>query len=562
MLEEISAKEIEKRQCDERAKEKYNLWLEKKKEEEIVKKQIEKEEAELKERREMADKKFKEWLRSAKDKPRPASSPCGYSNGKPTGFYDQNYYPAPSFCNPIPWKPIHAPPPEESSRKQAVKKTQKQRSFVLQRHTAAVSCKPKDNLGIGLVRQVRRLSSSSCSNPWRRLCIPTGLHQTPTPMEPCGSPRHRCNQGGLPSSVPGENTDAIHFFCNYEDSRGNYLVDVDGNIMLDIYTQIASIPLGYNHPALFKVMQNPQNLIAPRNLRKVQTMACGSCSNENAYKSIFIWYRNKERGNSKPSKKELDTCMINQEPGCPVYSILSFMGGFHGRTFGCLATTHSKSIHKLDIPSLDWPIAPFPKLKYPLEEHTRENAQEEARCLEEVEDLIVKYRKKGKNVAGIVIEPIQSEGGDNHASVDFFKKLREIAKKHGAAFHVDEVQTGGGCTGKFWAHEHWGMDDPADVVSFSKKMLTGGYFHKDELTPDGCTLQCASIPDVAKAEGWDALPMPALACSHVVSYRIILGVVLGGCGERSIRFRPALVFKEHHAHLFLNIFNDILAELK
>lgn len=51
---------------------------------------------------------------------------------------------------------------------------------------------------------------------------------------------------------------------------------------------------------------------------------------------------------------------------------------------GCLATTHSKSIHKLDIPTFDWPIAPFPKLKYPLEEFARENAQEEARCLEEV----------------------------------------------------------------------------------------------------------------------------------------------------------------------------------
>ncbi|XP_028650052.2 coiled-coil domain-containing protein 34-like [Erpetoichthys calabaricus] len=161
MLEEISAKEIEKRRCDERAREKYHLWLEKKKEEEIDKKQRDKEEAakreaELKERREMADKKFKEWLRSAKDKPRPASSPCGYSNGKPTGFYDQNYYPAPSFYNPIPWKPIHVPKPEESSRKQAIKKTQKQRSYALQRHAAAVSCKPKDNLGIGLVRQVRR----------------------------------------------------------------------------------------------------------------------------------------------------------------------------------------------------------------------------------------------------------------------------------------------------------------------------------------------------------------------------------------------------------------------
>lgn len=51
---------------------------------------------------------------------------------------------------------------------------------------------------------------------------------------------------------------------------------------------------------------------------------------------------------------------------------------------GCLATTHSKAIHKLDIPSFDWPIAPFPKLQYPLEEFTRENAKEEARCLEEV----------------------------------------------------------------------------------------------------------------------------------------------------------------------------------
>lgn len=51
---------------------------------------------------------------------------------------------------------------------------------------------------------------------------------------------------------------------------------------------------------------------------------------------------------------------------------------------GCLATTHSKAIHKIDIPSFDWPIAPFPRLKYPLEEFVKDNQQEEARCLEEV----------------------------------------------------------------------------------------------------------------------------------------------------------------------------------
>jgi len=56
--------------------------------------------------------------------------------------------------------------------------------------------------------------------------------------------------------------------------------------------------------------------------------------------------------------------------------------------------------------------------------------------------------------------------------------------QHGCAFHVDEVQTGGGATGKFWAHEHWGLDDPADIVSFSKKLLTGGFYHRDELQVD------------------------------------------------------------------------------
>lgn len=56
---------------------------------------------------------------------------------------------------------------------------------------------------------------------------------------------------------------------------------------------------------------------------------------------------------------------------------------------GCLATTHSKAIHKLDVPAFDWPIAPFPKLQYPLEEFSRENAQEEARCLEQVSSCVL-----------------------------------------------------------------------------------------------------------------------------------------------------------------------------
>ncbi|XP_053328247.1 4-aminobutyrate aminotransferase, mitochondrial isoform X1 [Spea bombifrons] len=435
-----------------------------------------------------------------------------------------------------------------------------------------------------------------------------------------------------------QNADAVNFFCNYEKSRGNYLVDVDGNRMLDLYSQISSIPIGYNHPALIKILQQPNNLssfinrpalgilppenftatleesllnIGPKGLKQVMTMSCGSCSNENAFKLIFMWYRKKERGHSSVTKEELDSCMINKFPGCPDYSILSFMGGFHGRTMGCLATTHSKAIHKLDIPTFDWPIAPFPKLKYPLDQFEKENQVEETHCLEQVEDLIVKYRKKKTTVVGIIVEPIQSEGGDNHASDDFFRKLRDIARKHGCAFLVDEVQTGGGATGKFWAHEHWGMDDPADVVTFSKKMMTGGFFHKDELRPDAPyrifntwlgepskNILLAEVLNVIKQEGLlhnavcagkvllDGLQDLQTRYPHLLSRvrgrgtfcsfdtpddatrsKLILqtrnkGVVIGGSGDKSIRFRPTLIFKEYHAHLFLNIFNDVLAEFK
>ena len=224
--------------------------------------------------------------------------------------------------------------------------------------------------------------------------------------------------------------------------------------------------------------------VAPTGCDHVTTMMCGSCSNENAFKNMFIWYKKHERGEDVHfSQQEIDSCMINQAPGSPDLSILSFHGAFHGRTLGCLSTTHSKYIHKIDIPSFDWPIAHFPQYKYPLEEHVRENNEEDAKCLAEVEELIEKYNKKGRPVAGVIIEPIQSEGGDNEASPEFFRSLRKITKKHGTALLIDEVQTGGGPTGKIWCHEHFGMETPPDIVTFSKKMQIGGYYHSKDLKP-------------------------------------------------------------------------------
>nr|NVI72106.1 putative 4-aminobutyrate aminotransferase, mitochondrial-like protein [Cucujiformia] len=209
-----------------------------------------------------------------------------------------------------------------------------------------------------------------------------------------------------------------------------------------------------------------------------------SCSNENAYKALFISYRRKQRGeNVDFSELENDSCMVNKPPGAPNLTLLSFHRAFHGRTFGALATTHSKAIHKIDIPSLDWPIADFPDYKYPLEENVRENKEMDDKCLACVEEQIEKYNKQGKNVAGIVIEPIQAEGGDNEASPEFFQKLQQVAKKHGAGLLIDEVQTGAGPTGKMWCYEHFNLPEKPDIVTFSKKMLTGGFYHNDDMVP-------------------------------------------------------------------------------
>ncbi|TYZ61468.1 hypothetical protein PybrP1_004676 [[Pythium] brassicae (nom. inval.)] len=422
-----------------------------------------------------------------------------------------------------------------------------------------------------------------------------------------------------------QNASAVSFFADYTASRGNYLVDVDGNRFLDIYGQIASLPVGYNHPRVVAAMVDPKNLsllaqrpclgifppadwverientllkVAPKGLSDVNTLMCGSCSNENAYKAVFIWYQTRQRGGRPPSAEDLESSMAHALPGTPELSILSFHGGFHGRLLGCLSTTHSKAIHKVDIPAFDWPVASFPRLRYPLAAHEAENAAEEARCLDEVDALLRANAAAagGAKIAGMVVEPIQAEGGDNHASPAFFRRLRALAAQHGVAFIVDEVQTGGGSTGKFWAHEHWGLDDPPEVVTFSKKLQTGGYFAKPELQlREGFRIFNTWMGDPTKMIALQAF-LEALAAEHLLENTVItgaflkdglhaleakypalvsnvrgqgtylamdlpseplrndfvgvlkqLGVASGGCGTQSLRFRPSLVFQPKHA---------------
>lgn len=231
------------------------------------------------------------------------------------------------------------------------------------------------------------------------------------------------------------------------------------------------------------ILRNGLMKVAPKGHSYIFTAQSGSEANELAYKAAFMLYRRRQRGDGVEwNEEEISSCLNNAKPGSPELAIMSFANSFHGRGFGSLSTTRSKAVHKLDIPSFNWPQAPFPALKYPLAEHAEENAAEEKRCLAEVDRLMGEWHCP---VAGLIVEPIQSEGGDNHASPSFFQGLRDITKRHNAVLIADEVQTGFGATGSFWGHDHWNLTSPPDLVTFSKKAQTAGYFFGNEqLIPD------------------------------------------------------------------------------
>uniref|UniRef100_F1L311 (S)-3-amino-2-methylpropionate transaminase n=1 Tax=Ascaris suum TaxID=6253 RepID=F1L311_ASCSU len=476
--------------------------------------------------------------------------------------------------------------------------------------------------------------STTIARCMRSMWAPSGVE----PVGPCVSTE-------IPGPVskrlraemdPIHQTTSVKFFVDYERSFGNYLVDADGNTFLDVFMQISSLIFGYNHPDLIKVLSDPRfisaavsrpalgsfprndfaptisralSAIAPKGCPLVQTMLCGTSANENAIKTAFIWYQTQKRG-GPPSAEDLVSCMKQEPPGTPNICVISFDGAFHGRSLAALSMTHSKPVHKVDIPAFHWPVASFPRYKYPLEKNVQYNGEQDNDCLAKVEELIERQKKAKCEVAALIVEPIQSEGGDHHGSPAFFQGLRDITKKHGIVFIVDEVQTGGGGTGSFWAHESWNLSSPPDIVCFSKKLMIGGYFYAEHLRVKepyriyntwmgeptklillekavevikrdnlleqvrkvGKGLQSglrqiesannSKMRNVRGLGSYCAFDLCDTATrDKFLDTAVSNGLHIGGCGDTAVRFRPALIFTENHLEIALDIISKSMKRL-
>jgi L-lysine 6-transaminase len=150
---------------------------------------------------------------------------------------------------------------------------------------------------------------------------------------------------------------------------------------------------------------------------------------------------------------------------------------FHGRSGYTMSLTNTDPTKTDRYPKFEWPRIPNPKVNFPLD------ADESARLDEaesvSIETLIAESENNPDEIAAVIVEPIQGEGGDNHFRPQYMKNLQKTAHDIGALFIVDEVQTGVGGTGKMWAFEHHGIKP--DMLAFGKKMQICGFMSNDRV---------------------------------------------------------------------------------
>lgn len=284
--------------------------------------------------------------------------------------------------------------------------------------------------------------------------------------------------------------DGYPLMVDLDRCHGSWIYDrVSGSEYLDVFTCFASWPLGYNHPkfqddrVLEAMSRSAMNKVAnsdiysedliefvdafathatPEGFPHHFWVSGGSLAVENAMKTAFDW-----------KARKLGRTDFTQSVNDLV--ILHFRQAFHGRSGYTMSVTNTLPDKVGLFPKFDWPRVHNPALHFDLDGSICNDYEaEEAKAKAEIEAAFEHAAANGTHIAGILIEPMQGEGGDNHFRTEFLQALRDYADEREALLIFDEVQTGFFGSGKPWLWQHHGV--APDVVSFGKKTQVCGLY--------------------------------------------------------------------------------------
>ncbi len=278
--------------------------------------------------------------------------------------------------------------------------------------------------------------------------------------------------------------DGFKIVFDLEKSRGSYMYDApSGRRLIDFYGFFGSVPVGFNHPHFEKPEVQAELLqaatikiansdvysqayadfvetftrVAPLPpLSRYLFIEGGALAVENCLKAAMDW---KVQKNMAAGRGERGT------------QILHFRHAFHGRSGYTMSVTNTDPKKVALYAKFDWPRVSTPFINFSLPEDERE-ADVIAREKKSEEEIMKFVAERGADIAAIILEPIQGEGGDNHFRTEWFQTLRRICDENEMLLIFDEVQCGGGTTGRNWCCEHFGV--MPDLVAFGKKIQVCG----------------------------------------------------------------------------------------
>jgi len=399
-----------------------------------------------------------------------------------------------------------------------------------------------------------------------------------------------------------------------ESGSGAMIRDVDGNLFLDFAAGIAVCATGHSHPEVVKAIQEQSERLLHisgtdfyvPNMVELAKKLCDLAPG-NFLKKVYF-------GNS--GAEAIEAAMKLARYHTRRKNFIAFYNCFHGRTFGALSLTSSKTIQRRNfgpfVPgAFHTPYAycyrcPL-NLTYP---------SCEVACAQFMEKTLFKTVVEPESIAAIVVEPIQGEGGYVVPPREFFQVITDIADRYGILIIADEVQSGMGRTGKFWASEHF--DFVPDILAAAKGIASGlplsAMIAREEImdwTPGahastfgGNPLSCAAslktieliengLMENARIQGQylaeglahlrsrhavigDARGLGLMQAIEIIKPRatkdtknkalrdrIVMeaferGLLVLGCGENSVRFCPPLIITREQVDCAISILDDCL----